>query len=175
MCISSHSFSLYIWRPNSSSPPLSLLNLLYAYVWPCKCFYQALFADQFIFGRNRSIMANSSWWPSSLDHWSCSMLDFYQQHNCSRYICFSGWQGICNKNMIIIIFLLSMIITCGDSLILITIMLEVKKCWISKIIDMKLPCQWPFWGLWWALPTEVHRMALWVKKLLQWLFLPFTY
>lgn len=53
-----------------------------------------------------------------------------------------------------------MIITCSDSLILITIMLEVKKCWITKIIDMKLPCQWPFWGLWWALPTEVHRMAL---------------
>ena len=46
-----------------------------------------------------------------------------------------------------------MIITCGDSLILITIMLEVKKCWISKIIDMKLPCQWPFWGLWWEVSS----------------------
>lgn len=38
-------------------------------------------------------MACSSWRTSSLDCGSCSNLDFYEQHHCSRYICFYRWQG----------------------------------------------------------------------------------
>ena len=150
--------------------------ILHAYVWPCRCFYQALFADQFMFGRTRSSMADSSWWPSSLDSWSCSKLDFYQQHNCSWYICFYGWQGICNKNMMII-YIYIYLVWLLHMVILITLMLEVQQCQISKIVDMKLLCQWLLWGLLWALPTESHRVAL--ESDIQWAInstgTPFSY
>jgi hypothetical protein len=78
-----------------------VLLILPVCLWPCWCFFQAVFPDQFVFGRNRSSVAHSSWWSSSLDSWSCGNLDFYQQHNCSRYICFSWWKGISMKSMII--------------------------------------------------------------------------
>jgi hypothetical protein len=89
--------------------------ILPVYVWPCWLFFQAVFPDKFVFGRNRSNVAHSSWWSSSLDGWSCGNLGFYQQHNCCRYICFSWWQGIFMTNMIIACLFLSMIITFCDS------------------------------------------------------------
>lgn len=50
----------------------------------------------FLFYRCRKDMANSSWWSSSLDSWTCGDIDFFQRCYCNRHICFSRWQGNTN-------------------------------------------------------------------------------